>query len=280
MPMPVTHGLRQRHFLFALLFYITPALSLLGAQPVARAQADAVFPVRPHLAKQVRYEGLLAEQTCPTDEVELLDTWPKGLAPLGRATLIIADRLEPNSESAEFLLKKTAARLGANVVMITSMRDVTKNFRSLTKERRRGVSALEEFEVAAIVAKANMQGGQLRVGKLRFFVTAADRYGDSEVTGTFHLTLSHNDTLQWSIGRVGPRYKVERKTKHLSRVTGPSGKIYDVRIVGRRAKVYPANSKSELRRSREQKEKDPKDNKAQLYYAEFSIMVALRPQRP
>lgn len=252
------------------------AISLVVPCEQLWAQAGEDHVIRPHLAKQMRYEGLISAKAVDLDKVDLLEKWPKKLAPMGRGKVIIADSREPNSESAEFLLKKAAVQIGANIVKITKRKDVTKNFRSIKTEKKRGVSALDEFEVAAIIAKANLGGGQLFIGQLNFFVTATDRYGDSDVSGAFHLTLSHSDTREWSVGHVGPRYQVVRLKKRLSQVTGPSGKKYDVRIVGRRAKVYPAGLKTELTRKGLQAKEQKKHCAPQLYYSEFSLIFGLR----
>lgn len=252
------------------------ALVLGLASPLAAQSPDSI---RPHLAKPARYEGTLSPALADPDAVQVCGRLPKNLAPMGRCTIIVADRLEPNSESAEFVIKQVAAQLGADRVSVAAQRDVTKDFRSLKPEPKRGINSLQEFEMAALIAKANLGGGELLLGKLRFYITPSDRFGDSEISGELHLTLSHSDTKEWSVGRVGPRYFVEKRKKNLSQVTGPSGQQYDVRIVGRRAKVYNPGSKVALVRKPKDPDTPTDAEHTPLFYTEFTLLVA-RQARP
>lgn len=213
-----------------------PYLAFLSATPAGAAD------VKPHIVGRIQYQGELAE---PADAqgVVVFTKFPPGVTVLGNARVVIADLRQPNRESAESMFKTVASRIGGDAIELRKEQDVTSNFRVPEGDAKRGAATLPEYIMAAVVARANSGGGMLRIGRWRFAVGEADRFGDVDVVGRTSFTLCRtHDEREWSVGRVGPRYHAERRGPTVVVVTGPSERTYDVRITRTRAKVYLHNS--------------------------------------
>ncbi|MFH1809932.1 MAG: hypothetical protein ABIJ09_14400 [Pseudomonadota bacterium] len=247
---------------------------LLAMTAVLLGVAPRRGEIKPHLFGRIAYQGELTESPGDIDKVALFKQLPPGVSVLGEARIVVADQLEPSVESAERVLKEVTSRLGGDAVAVVSSKDVTSTFRKPQGDLKRGTEALEEFEMAAVVARTHEGGGVLLIGPHELNVTGADRFGDADVTGPVTLTLSRtHDMREWSIGRVGPRYRAERQDRVLTVVTGPSGVEYDVRIVGKRAKVYRHGTRTEITRTSGNPNNVVAVREVELYYQEFVLKI-------
>lgn len=229
--------------------------------------------IRPHVIDRVHYDGDLGDGEFTPDQVVVFKQFPPGVTVLGQAQLVIADQTEPTAESAEALLKRVAARVGADAVAVEKVEDVSASFRAPAPDQPRGIAALREHEMAALVARAHLQGGELLIGRKTFMVQRADRFGDSDVTGPVTFTLSRtHDEREWRVGKAGPRYRAESGGRFITVVTGPSGTDYDVKIVGRRAKVF-YHGRRELIPEDEDPAAATTKKKKELSYGRFTLKI-------
>lgn len=233
----------------------------------------AAAEIRPHVIGLVHYEGELGAAKVDPDKVVIFRKLPAGVTVLGTCLLVVADQVEPSADTSEALFKEVAAHVGGDAVGVAKSEDASDEFRKPKKGKPRGISALEEYEMAALVARAHGGGGQLLVGKKKFLVHASDRFGDSDVKGpvTFTLSRTHDERL-WAVGKAGPRYRAESRSRFVTVVGGPSGKKYDVKIVGRRAKVFFHNRRELITADTDGGMPETRDE-PELYYTRFTIKI-------
>ncbi|MBN2361021.1 MAG: hypothetical protein JXR83_16315 [Deltaproteobacteria bacterium] len=235
----------------------------------------AVF--KPRIEGRVRYQGEMLPAPTAADEVAIFRKIPRDALVLGEAEFVVVDQTEPTPASAEYMIKQVAARAGAEFALVVKSEDVSDALRPARPEQLRGITALGEHEMAALVARAERGGGELLVGRRAFTVEAADRFGDADVRGPVSFTLSRtHDEHEWQLGKAGPLYRTERAGPAVTIVTCPSGSIYDVKIISKRAKVFRHNRPEVVESSAATGPNiDAGSPVIDLYYTRFTIKVGV-----
>jgi len=246
----------------------------MAASVATDAVAAEVF--KPRVEGRIRYQGEMLPTPTSVDEVTVFRMIPRGALVLGEAEFVVVDQTEPTPASAEYLIKLVAAQVGGEFALVTKDEDVSTAMRPARPEQLRGIQALGEHEMAALVARAERGGGELLIGRRSFMVEQADRFGDADVRGPVSFTLSRtHDEREWQLGKAGPLYLTERSGPAVTIVTCPSGSIYDVKIVSKRAKVFRHNKPEEVTSSSGGPNVDAGTPVVDLYYTKFTIKVGV-----